>query len=116
MGLCGVLINSALVLVSERRRQFGVIQPEVRAEQSDADPSPAGELDGGGVGVVERLQGDHLVAGVDEGQDGRGQCLGGAGGDQDLRYRGRSSARNVRLLCSAMACRSGRIPRPAGTG
>ena len=39
-----------------------MIQPEVRTEQAHPDALPAGEFDGGGVGVVEGLEGDHLVA------------------------------------------------------
>ena len=39
-----------------------MIQPEVGPEQSHANALPAGEFDGGGVGVVVRLDEQHLVA------------------------------------------------------
>ena len=60
------------------------VQAEVGAEDADAHPDAAGQVDGRGVGVVEGLQGHHLVAGVDEGQDRRGQGLGSSGGDEHL--------------------------------
>ena len=83
-GIVRAVDDDGLGALGESGGQLGMIQPEVRPEDTDTDPATAGEVDRGGVRVVERLQGDHLVAGVDERQDRRGQGLGGAGGDQDL--------------------------------
>ena len=63
---------------SERRGELGVVEPEVGAEEADADPDPAGEVDRGRVRVVEGFERDDLVARVDVRLDHRGERLGGA--------------------------------------
>ena len=73
--------------LAERRGQLVVVEPEVRSEQSDPDPYAPGQVDRGRVGVVERLERDHLVARVDERQERRRDGLGGPGGDQYLAVR-----------------------------
>ena len=65
--------------------ELGQVQSEVGPEQADANPNPAGEIDRGSIGVIERLQSDHLITGVDESQDCGCQSLGRAGRDQHLR-------------------------------
>lgn len=52
--------------------------------EGDGDAGAARQGDAGGVRVVVRLQGDDLVAGLQEGQQGGGDRLRGAGGDQEL--------------------------------
>src|SRR5690606_569065 len=66
--------------------QFVEVEPEaaVPGAQGDRDAAAARHGDAGRVGVVVRLQGDHLVAGFHQGEQGGGDGLGGAGGDQDL--------------------------------
>ncbi len=57
---------------------------EVGGAEGEGDPLGSGHGDAGGVGVVEGLEGDDLVARLQEGEHGRGDRLGGAGGDQDF--------------------------------
>ena len=61
-----------------------MIELEVRSKQPHSYPPAAGKLDRRGVGVIERLEGNDFITGVDEGQDRRRQRLGGTGGDQDF--------------------------------
>ena len=74
-------------LAAEGSRQLGVVQAKVRSEEADPHPPTTGEIDRGRVGVVERLQGDHLITRVDEGEDGRRQRLGRPRRDQHLQVR-----------------------------
>ena len=41
--------------------------------EADRDVGGAGQADHPAVGIVERLEGDHLVAGADQGEQGGGE-------------------------------------------
>jgi len=76
---------------SDRRPQCVEIEREPAGgglgDQRNRPPGGAGEGDGRGVGVVVGLEEDHLVARLDQRQQGGGDGLGGADGDQDLGVR-----------------------------
>ena len=55
-----------------------------RRPQRHIDRCAAGHDDRGRIAVVERLDQDDLVAGIDQGLDGGKDALGGADGDDDL--------------------------------
>jgi hypothetical protein len=71
---------------ADGRAQLGRVErPAVAAApQRHRPPLRPGERDARGVRVVVRLEGDHLAARLGEGEDARGDRLGGAGGDQHL--------------------------------
>ena len=74
------------------------VRHEVRGQQRGGDVAGAGEADDGAVGVVERLEGEDLVARADEREQGGGDGLGGAGGDDDLGLRVRFQAVEALLV------------------
>jgi len=65
--------------VGDRRAQPVEVQPEVRRPEGHRHPHPAGHLDAGGVGVVERLERHHFVARVDQPEQRSRDRLGRAG-------------------------------------
>ncbi len=73
--------------IGDRRAEVVVVGLEVGTAQRHGRVDAAREVDHGAVLVVERLEGEHLVALVDEGEHGRGDRLGRAGGDQHLAVR-----------------------------
>ena len=89
VGLCGELTINALVLGVTALPQPVDVDGEAAAvwHQRHGAPLAAGHRDDGGVGVVERLDQQHLRAGFDEPEDRRGDGLGGADGDQHLGVR-----------------------------
>ena len=89
VGLCGELTISALVFGVTARRSPSTSMREAAAvlHQRHGAPLAAGHRDDGGVGVVERLDQQHLRAGFDEPEDRRGDGLGGADGHQHLGVR-----------------------------
>ena len=86
VGLCGELTISALVLRRDGAAQPVDVDREAAAvwHQRHRAPLAARHRDDGGVGVVERLDQQHLGAGLDEPEDRRGDGLGGADGHQHL--------------------------------
>jgi hypothetical protein len=73
-----------------RRDQAGQaveVDAEVGRAQGDGHSHAAGHLEAGDVGVVVRLEAEHLVAGVDEGQQRCGDRLGRAGRHENLARR-----------------------------
>ncbi len=72
---------------AERRAQLGLLEaePPVRAgAQRHRAHDGAGQRDRRGVGVVQRVQDDHLVTGLAQRQHRGGDGLGGPGGHHDL--------------------------------
>ncbi len=63
------------------------VEAEVRRPQRDRPSYPAGHLEHRDVGVVVGLQHDHLVARLDQPEQGGRHGLGAAGGDHDLAVR-----------------------------
>ena len=63
----------------------GQVRHEIRGQQRSGDVRGAGEPNDGAIGVVERLEREHLIAGADQRQQRGGDGLCGAGGDDDLR-------------------------------
>jgi len=92
--------------------EFIQVGAEAGGAQGDRDPDPAGHGDVGGVGVVVGLERDHLVAGLDQGEQRGRHGLGGAGGDQDL------GVRVVGQVVEALGVRGDGVPelRDAGAG
>ena len=93
----------------------GVEGPVGRVQAHEARPR-AGHGAAGGVGVVGRLEHDDLVAGLAQGEQGGGDGLGGADGDEHLglgieveAVPGRAGARPRRGAAPGSRC-------PAGTG
>ncbi len=100
--------------------------------RTDGTADRAGQRDRGGVGVVVRLEGHDLVAGLAQGEHHRGDRLGGAGRHQDLavgvdvepveaplvRRHRRPQLRNARTRRVLVAARrrSPRRPRRASRG
>ena len=86
-GVVRIVEQHHLGAAAERRLECGQVRQEVRGQQRGGDMRGAGEADDGAVGVVERLEGQHLVARAHKRQQRRGDGLGGAGGDDDLGLR-----------------------------
>ena len=84
VGLCGVLRSTRRVRGAERGRELVRVERPVRRAQRHDPPLRAGHGDAGGVGVVERLEAHDLVAGLAQREQGGGDRLRGARGDQDL--------------------------------
>ena len=87
VGLCGLLsrmsrVRGVMAWASSSRSGR---KPGGRSVTGTLDA--AGHGDVRGVGVVVGLERDHLVARLDQGQQGGGDGLGGPGGDQDLGVR-----------------------------
>ena len=70
--------------VGQRRAQRLGVEREVGRPQRHRAPPRAGKGDAGPVGVVVRLEHDHLVAGVAQPEQRRRDRLGRAEGDQHL--------------------------------
>ncbi|MPM19223.1 hypothetical protein SDC9_65641 [bioreactor metagenome] len=71
-------------LVGDHRVELVQIGLKIRCPQRHGDVPAAGQTDDRGIGIVEGLKGDHLVARFHQRQDGGGNGLGCPGGDQDL--------------------------------
>ena len=88
----GLVVEDALRSVSSVSRQCGGSR---RTQPRNA----AGLADDRQIGIVDRLEHDHLVAGLDHGQNGRRQRLGAARRHHHLGHRieatARASARNA---------------------
>ena len=80
-GLCGLLKTTSLVRRRERLGQRLLGDPPVGRSQPDEARHPAGAKHQRQIGVVERLEEQHLVARLDQRHQRRGQRLGRAGGD-----------------------------------
>ena len=80
VGLCGEFTINALVRgVTARRKRVGVERKAATVgHQRHDDPLGAGHRHHRGVGVVERLDQDHLGAGLDQAEHCRRDGLGGA--------------------------------------
>ena len=84
-GFSGLLSTTSRVRSAERLPPAPRGQAPVRrAAGCTSRGDAAGAAHHRQVGVVERLEQHHLVARLDQGQEGGGQRLGGAGGDGDL--------------------------------
>ncbi len=70
--------------VRDGRAELVEVGLEVGGAQPDGAMEAAAERDEAAVGVVERFEGDDLVARLQQGEDRGGECLGGPGGDQDF--------------------------------
>ena len=87
VGLCGVLMITARVRgVNAAASSAGVPLPS-GARSATGARHAARHLDVGDVGVVGRLEDDHLVAGIDDAEHGVQQQLGRAAGDGDFARR-----------------------------
>ena len=73
--------------VGERGAQRGLVHSEVRESQDRCPAGGAGQGDRGGIAVVVRLEGHHLVTDLAQGQDHCGDGLGRPGSDQYLPVR-----------------------------
>ncbi len=89
VGLCGELTINALVfgVTARRSPSTSIAKPRPSGTIGTARRSTARHRDDGGVGVVERLDQQHLGARLDEAEHRRGDGLGGADGDQHLGVR-----------------------------
>ena len=84
MGLCGAVQQQQAGPRRDGAAQLVGVEGVRRWAKGHRSPHTAGEPDAGHVGVVVRLEHDDLVAGVDQREQGGGDGLGGAGGDEDL--------------------------------
>jgi RNA-splicing ligase RtcB len=64
--------------------QRAFVEAELRRTKRHRPPGCAGEGDRRRVGVIQRLEHDHLVAGVAQGEDRGRDRLGGAEGDEHV--------------------------------
>ena len=87
VGLCGLLSISSLVLLVISDSSLARSGRKSGALQGERNAGPAGHRDVGDVGVVVRLERDHLVARFEEGEERGGDGFGRAGGDQHLGVR-----------------------------
>ena len=88
VGFMGVLSRIVLVAGGEGGAQFRHGQRPIGGEQADQPGDGAQHAHDGEVGVVEGLDQDDLIAGVEQGHQAGGDGLGGAGGDHHLGGRG----------------------------
>ena len=89
-GVVRIVDQHHLGAVAERGLECGQVRHEIRGQERGGDVRGAGEPDDGAIGVVERLEGEHLIARTYQREQRGGDGLGGAGGDDDfgLRIRG----------------------------
>ena len=76
-----------LGLVIEDAAQHLLVQPPVRRLEPQQPRNAAGLADDRQVAVIDRLEADDFVAGLDHGENGRRQRLGAAGGHHHLGHR-----------------------------
>ena len=116
VGLCGVLsrISRVRSVTASRSSSRSRRKAPSCGRRVTGHARAARHRDAGGVRVVVRLQGDDLVARLQQGEQRGGDGLGGARGDQHLGVGvvgpGRSSAAGA----SAIAVRSSGTPGPGG--
>ncbi len=91
-GVVRIVDQHHLGAAAEGRFQGRHVRHEVRSEQWRRHVRGAGQSDHGAVGVVERFEGEHFVAGFHERQQRSRNGFGGAGGDDDLCLRVRRQA------------------------
>ena len=84
VGLCGELRRMRRVRGPMAAASSAGSKRPVRRAQAHRRGDGAGHGDAGGVGVVGRLEGDDLVARLAQGEQGRGDGLGGADRDEHL--------------------------------
>ena len=78
VGLCGEFSRISRVRLVTAARSSSRSGRNVGGAERDRHPDRAGHGDAGRVGVVVRLERDHLVARLDQGEQRRGDRLGGA--------------------------------------
>ena len=86
VGLLGLQMTIALVLLVKGRRQLVGIEPPVRRPERNEPRLRAGDSAVGPVILVERLREDHFVAGIDQRNQRDQHRLGAAAGDGDLGF------------------------------
>jgi hypothetical protein len=86
-GVVGRVEHEELGARAERAVELVGIEVPAGRPQPHHPRDAARHLDGGHVEIIEGLEDDHLVARIDQGQDGVEQGLGGAAGDGDLGLR-----------------------------
>ncbi len=87
VGLCGSLTMMSRVRSVTAPRRVVVVGPEAGGAQRNGDVPGLRQRDDRGVGVVERLEGDDLVALLGEREDARRERLGRTRGHENLRRR-----------------------------
>ena len=87
VGLCGLLSSSSLVLPVIMLSSLARSGRKLGRRSVSGTRTRAGHRDVGDVGVVVRLERDHLVARLEQGEQRGGDGLGRARGDQHLGVR-----------------------------
>ena len=114
VGLCGEFtMMSRVRSVTAARSSSGSGRQSGNAQRHRAVHA-AGARDERRVGVVVRLEGDDLVAGVDEREDRRGERLGRAGGDEHLGCRVDVDAVEPLLVARRSPREAPACPMPGG--
>ncbi len=70
--------------LAERVLEGCEVRLPVRSHQRSGGVRGPGQADHGSVGIVERLEGEHFVAGAGEGENRRRDGFGGSGADDDV--------------------------------
>ena len=105
-GIERIVEQHRLGLVVEGTSQRLLGQPPMRRLETHQTRNAAGLADDRQIGVIDRLEDDDLVAGLDHRKDRAGQRFGAARGHHHLGHRdrasGRASARNARRSPAAI--------------
>ncbi len=86
-GIVRRINNDGLGLVVECRGQFGLIKSPVRTAKLNESRSRAGDDRIRAVVLVERLEDDDFIAGIDHGQQHVDHAFGGSAADRDFAFR-----------------------------